>query len=256
MPHSEAESSAPRVGSISEDGEVPMSVRTRDAAAVGILFIVASVTAILGGSLAALPLEDADYLLTIAGQDTQVISGVLLLVIQTVAVVGIAVLLYPVLSREHAGLALGYIGARTIEGAMVLVGALSVLALVTLSRDQAEAVGAPPLGDVLASTYDWSYLLGPMLFFSVSALILYPLLLRGRLVPVWLSIWGLAGGLLLLARTIAEMYGADLSGLAQGLLAAPIGINEMVLALWLIIKGFTLTPARHSAPAGLEHTPR
>jgi hypothetical protein len=226
-----------------------MSDSKRDARVVGILFIVASVTAIIGGSMAALPLEDADYLLTIAGQDTQVVSGVLLLVVQTVAVVGIAVLLYPVLRREHTGLALGYVAARTIEGVLVLVGALSVLALVTLSRDQAEAVGAPPLGEVLAAIYDWSYLLGPMLFFSVSAL------LRGRLVPAWLSIWGLAGGLLLLARTIAEMYGADLSGLAQGLLAAPIGINEMVLALWLIIKGFTLTPTRDSAPSGL-HTPR
>lgn len=232
-----------------------MSVRTRDATAVGILFIVASVTAIIGGSLAALPLGDADYLVGLAGQDTQVISGVLLLVVQTVAVVGIAVLLYPVLRREHAGLALGYIGARTIEGVLVLVGALSVLALVTLSRDQAEAVGAPPLGEVLAATYDWSYRLGPMLFFSVSALILYPMLLRARLVPAWLSVWGLVGGLLLLARTVAEMYGADPSGLAQGLLAAPIGINEMVLALWLIIKGFTLTPARDAAPARIGHTP-
>ena len=231
-----------------------MSGRTRDATAVGILFIVASVTAIIGGSLAALPLEDAGYLLGLAGQDTQVISGVLLLVVQTVAVVGIAVLLYPVLSSESAGLALGYIGARTIEGVLVLVGALSVLALVTLSRDQAEAVGAAPLGDVLAAVYDWSYLLGPMLFFSVSALILYSMLLRARLVPAWLSAWGLAGGLLLLARTVAEMYGADLSGPVQGLLAAPIGINEMVLALWLIIKGFDLTPGHHRAPAGMEHT--
>jgi hypothetical protein len=231
-----------------------MSVRTRDATAVGILFIVASVTAIIGGSLAALPLDDADYLLGLAGQDTQVISGVLLLVVQTVAVVGIAVLLYPVLSREHAGLALGYIAARTIEGVLVLVGALSVLALVTLSRDQAEAAGATPLGDVLVATYDWSYLLGPMLFFSVSALILYPMLLRARLVPAWLSVWGLAGGLLLLARTVAEMYGADLPALAQGLIAAPIGINEMVLALWLIIKGFTLAPEQDAAPALIEHS--
>ena len=232
-----------------------MSIRTREARAVGILFIVASVTAIIGGSLAALPLEDADYLLTMAGQDTQVISGVLLLVVQTVAVVGVAVLLYPVLRGEHAGLALGYIAARTIEGVLVLVGALSVLALVTLSRDQAEAVGAPPLGEVLAAVYDWSYLLGPMLFFGVSTLILYPMLLRARLVPAWLSIWGLAGGLLFLARTVAEMYGADLSALAQGLMAAPIGINEMVLALWLIIKGFSLTAAPDRAPAGIERAP-
>jgi hypothetical protein len=233
-----------------------MSDSKRDARVVGILFIVASVTAIIGGSMAALPLEDADYLLGLAGQDTQVISGVLLLVVQTVAVVGIAVLLYPVLRLEHSGLALGYVAARTIEGVLVLVGALSVLALVTLSRDQAEAVGAPPLGEVLAATYDWSYLLGPMLFFSVSALILYPMLLRARLVPAWLPVWGLAGGLLLLARTVAELYGADLSGVAQGLLAAPIGINEMVLALWLIIKGFNLTPARDSAQAQIEHTPK
>lgn len=232
-----------------------MSVRTREATAVGVLFIVASVAAIIGGSMAALPLEDADYLVSIAGQDTQVISGVLLLVVQTVAVVGVAVLLYPVLRREHTGLALGYVAARTIEGVLVLVGALSVLALVTLSREQAEAVGATPLGDVLVATYDWSYLLGPMLFFSVSALILYPMLLRARLVPAWLSVWGLAGGLLFLARTVAEMYGADLPALAQGLIAAPIGINEMVLALWLIIKGFSLTAARDHAPAGIEHTP-
>jgi len=228
-----------------------MSVSKRDARLVGALFIVASVTAIVGGSMAALPLEDADYLLSIAGQDTQVISGVLLLVVQTVAVVGIAVMLYPVLSRQHSGMALGYVAARTIEGVMVLVGALSVLALLSLSRDQAEAAGAVPLGDALAAAYDWSYLLGPMLFFSLSALILYPMLLRARLVPAWLSVWGLAGGLLLLGRTIAEMYGADLSGVAQGLLAAPIGINEMVLAVWLIVKGFTVTSGE-AAPAAVR----
>lgn len=233
-----------------------MSIRTREARAVGILFIVASVTAIIGGSLAALPLEDADYLVSIAGQDTQVISGVLLLAVQTVAVVGVAVLLYPVLRREHAGLALGYIAARTIEGVLVLVGALSLLALLTLSRGHADAAGAAPLSDTLAAVYDWSYLLGPMLFFGVSTLILYPMLLRARLVPAWLSIWGLAGGLLFLARTIAEMYGADLSALTQGLMAAPIGINEMVLALWLIIKGFTPASARDSAPARIEHIPK
>jgi hypothetical protein len=224
-----------------------------DARVVGVLFIVASVTAIVGGSMAALPLDDADYLISVAGQGPQVTSGVLLLVVQTVAVVGIAVLLYPVLSGEHRGLALGYVAARTIEGVMVLVGALSILALLTLSRDHAAAVGAVPLGDVLVAVYDWSYLVGPMLFFSLSALILYPLLLQGRLVPAWLSVWGLVGGLLLLGRTVAEMYGADLSGALQGLLAAPIGVNEMVLAGWLIVKGFSVAPTGNVSPGA--HTP-
>lgn len=117
-----------------------------------------------------------------------------------------------------------------------------------MSRDRADAPGAEPLGDVLAAVYDWSYLLGPMLFFSVSALILYPMLLRARLVPSWLSIWGLVGGLLLLGRTVVEMYGVDLSAAVQGLVAAPIGINEMVLALWLIVKGFSVVPTREGEP--------
>lgn len=126
-------SSASRVGVLGEDGgEAAMSntklIRdgkptvhgTHDARIVGILFIVASAAAILGGSLAALPLDDADYLHTIAGQDTQVIGGVLLLVVQTIAVVGVAVMLFPVLRGEHNGLALGYVAARIIEGVLVL----------------------------------------------------------------------------------------------------------------------------------------
>lgn len=233
-------------------GGLDMSDSKRDARVIGTLFIVASVTAILGGSLAALPLDDADFLVTVADQDTQVISGVLLLVVQTVAVIGIAVLFFPTLRSEHPGLALGYVAARTVEGVLVLVGALSALAVVTLSRGDAGAVGAKPVGDVLVAAYDWSYLVGPMLFFSVSTLILYPMLLRIGLVPAWLSVWGLAGGLLLLARTVVEMYGAELSGAVQGVLAAPIGINEMVLAVWLIVKGFEVTrpPAPEPHPAG------
>jgi hypothetical protein len=217
---------------------------------IGILFIVASVTAIIGGSLAALPLDEPDYLVALADQEAQVVTGVLLLALQTIAVIGIAVLFFPVLKREHEGLALGYVGTRVVEGVLVLIGALSILALLTVSQDygQSGADGAEPAGAGLAATYDWSYLLGPMLFFSVSALILYPLLLRSRVVPAWLSVWGLLGGLLLLGRTVVEMYGTDLSGAAQALLTAPIGVNEMVLAVWLIIRGFGTVPS-HRTPA-------
>lgn len=212
---------------------------------IGVLFIVASVTAVIGGSLAALPMEEPDYLSSIGEQQSEVVTGALLLVVQTIAVVGIAVMAFPVLKRVHEGLALGYAAVRTLEGVMVLVGATSALAVVTLGESGIEA--AQPAGDALVAVYDWAYLLGPTITFSVSALIFYPLLMRGRLVPMWLSVWGLIGGVLLLVSAVVEMYGVELSGAAQVVLVAPIGINEMVLAVWLIVKGFDTRSLRAHA---------
>ncbi len=217
---------------------------------IGVLFIIASVTAIVGGSLVALPLEESNYLVEVADKDAQVITGVLLLMVQAIAVIGIAVMFFPVLKRRNEGMALGFIGARTIEGVLVVAGAVCALAILTLSRDygQTGAVGVEALGDTLVAAYDWIYLLGPMFFFSVSALILYTLLYRARLVPAWLSIWGFVGGGLLLMRTVLELYGVGFSAAMQGLFAAPIGLNEMVLAIWLIVKGFNAAPCFTSQP--------
>lgn len=217
---------------------------------IGVLFIIASVTAIVGGSLVALPLEEPNYLKDVAGKDAQIITGVLLLVVQAIAVIGIAVVFFPILRRRNEGLALGFVGARTVEGILVLVGALSALMVVSLSKGYGESLvpGTEALGDTLVAAYEWAYWLGPMLFFSVSALILYALLYRAKLVPAWLSIWGLIGGALLLVRTVLEMYGVEFSAVMQGALAAPIGINEMVLAFWLIVKGFSAAPSFVSSP--------
>ncbi|NIT77684.1 MAG: DUF4386 family protein, partial [Thermoplasmata archaeon] len=90
-----------------------------------------------------------------------------------------------------------------------------------------------PLGDSLLATRDWTYLIGSLVMLGVSALILNSLLYQSRLVPAWLSLWGLLGGGLIVLRGLAEMYGADLSGLMQGVFAGPIAIQEMVLAVWL-----------------------
>jgi hypothetical protein len=220
---------------------------------IGILFIVASVTAVVGGSLVGLPLEESSYLVDLAGKDAAVITGALLLMIQAIAVVGIAVMFYPVLKRRNEGMALGFVGARIIESVLVVAGAVSALAVLSLSRGYGSegSAGIAALGDTLVATYEWLYWLGPMLFFSVSALILYGILYRADLVPSWLSIWGFIGGVLLLARTVLEMYGVELSGAMQATLTAPIGANEMVLAIWLIARGFNPRPrfAANTEPA-------
>jgi phosphotransferase system glucose/maltose/N-acetylglucosamine-specific IIC component len=74
---------------------------------------------------------------------------------------------------------------------------------------------AEPLGDTLVAVYDRAYWLGPMIFFCISALILYTVLHQARLVPVWLSIRGLVGGVLLLVRAVSEMYGVEFSAALQ-----------------------------------------
>ena len=85
---------------------------------------------------------------------------------------------------------------------------------------------------------EWTYLMGSMVMLGLGALVLYTLLYRSRLVPRWLSLWGLVGAGLILVRGVAEMYGAEFATAAQAILAAPIALNEMVLAVWLIVRGF------------------
>jgi hypothetical protein len=205
---------------------------------VGVLFIVASATAIAGGSLL-LPLDEPGFLSATAAAEGQIVSGVLLELVLVLSVVGIAVMIYPILRRWDEGLGMAYIGARTIEAVLLLAASVSGLVVLSLARTSGQPGDTVlALGDSVLATREWTYLIGSLVALGVSAVILNSVLFRAHLVPGWLSLWGLAGGALILLRGVMEMYGTDLNGLAQGILAAPIAIQEMVFALWLIIKGF------------------
>jgi hypothetical protein len=220
------------------------------ARAVGSLFILASVTAIVGGSLL-LPLKEADYLTGVAGVKDQIVSGALIEMVLVLSVVGIAVLLFPVLKEVSEGLALAYVGTRMLEAVLLLAASISALAVLSLSREP-ELQGAEGAGAVMLSVRDWTYEIGSLPMLGISALILYTLLYRGRLVPGWLSLWGLAGGVLILARGLLSVYSVELADVAVALLVAPIALNEMVLAVWLIVRGFgtaAVVPGRRAATA-------
>lgn len=216
---------------------------------VGVLFIVASAAAIVGGSLL-LPLGEPDYLSATAAVEGQIVSGVLIELVLVLSVISIAVMIYPVLKRQSEGLALGYVGARTVEGVLLLAAALSGLVVLSLAREHGETgtSDVQALGDSILATREWTYLIGSLLMLGITALILNSLLYRSRVVPVWLSVWGLAGGALIALRGLIEMYGTDLGGLMQGMFAAPIAIQEMVFAIWLIVKGFSTRDRKWSMP--------
>ncbi len=201
------------------------------ARAVGVLFILASVTAVLGGSLIAPMAEEGADLTALKAQ---VVTGVLLEALLALSVIAIAVLLFPVLRRQHEGTALGYAALRTVEGGFVLLATST--ALIAVNTEAASAT--------LLATRDWAYFVGTMFVFGVSAVVLGVLLLQSRLVPRWLSGWGLLGAVLLLARAVLEMYGVESSLGVQFVWAAPIALQEMVFAVWLLVKGFDTSHLR------------
>lgn len=205
---------------------------------VGVLFIVATATAIIGG-LMIQPATEPGYLTGAAAVEGRIVSGVVLEMVLVASVIGIPVMLYPVLRRRNEGLAMSYIGARTLEGVLLLAASVSALLILSASRSyEAGETTVEAVGETLLAARDWTYLIGSMVFLGVSALILNTVLYRARLVPSWLSLWGLAGGALILIRGLVETYGVEFTGLTQGVLAAPIALQEMVFALWLIVRGF------------------
>lgn len=226
---------------------------------VGSLFIVASVAGAVGLAIQQPVLDSSQYLTEAALKENRVATAALLELIMGVAVVGIAIAIYPVLRRRSERLALGYVAARTIEAVIYVIGSIVLLTLLTVSREFVDA-GAPDashfqtLGGLLLAVRDWGgHGVLDAAVFSLSALILNYALFRARLVPRWLSVWGLAGASSYLAAGVLVIYGLEPLSTTQVVLEAPLGVQEMVLAVWLIVKGFD-APASASGP-GKEPAP-
>jgi hypothetical protein len=218
-----------------------MSSTRKTAVVAGVFFVVAAVAAIAAKLLWIPVLGDADYVLG-AGEDSRVLLGVFVEFLTAVAVVGTGVALYPVIRRQHEGMALGYAAGRVLEGATIVVGLAAVLAIVTLRQDDAGGADDGALaaaGDSLVALHDAMFLVGPGLIIGINSFVLAYLMYRSGLVPRWIAVLGLVGGPLVLASSTAVLFGAyeQVSAVA-GLLAFPVFVWEMSLAAYLIARGF------------------
>jgi hypothetical protein len=221
-----------------------MEAKRRTAVVVGILFIVATVSSSLGFMIRDPLLEAPDYLGQLYPNRARVVLGVLLVLVNCAAVVAIPALSYPILAKHHQPLALLYQVARAVESAVIVVGEFSVLALLALSQEFVLA-GAPAdlsyqtVGAALRAAYQsGTHVIGVSIVFGLTALLLNGLLVRFRLVPRWISVWGLIGALLLLASGLVGLLGPSSGSTLVTLLPLPIAIQEMVFAVYLIARGF------------------
>jgi hypothetical protein len=198
-----------------------------------------------GGSLESI-LDVPDYLISVSANKTQVTIGVSLELVNGIAVIGIAIMLFPILKQHDEGLALGYVGFRIIESILCIVTAIIPLLLITLSKEYSEAPDGPyiqSLGTILRTLRsDLAEIFIP-LFFSLGALLFYSLLYKSKLIPRFISAWGFIGAIFIFTLIFLEV-----GVIINLILVLPIILNEIFLGIWLISKGFRPSPITTESP--------
>ena len=225
----------------------PMPATRRTALVAGIFYLTTFVASIPALALLDPILHHSDYIVG-AGADTRVVWAVILDVINAFAGIGTAVTLFPVVKRQNEASALGFVTSRVIEAAVILIGVVCLLAIVTLHQDAAGTTGAGAAtlittGKALVAVRDWTFLLGPGLMPVMNALLLGSLLFRSRLVPRIIPAVGLIGAPLLLISNVATLFGLfDQVSTPAALLAFPIAAWELTLGIYLTVRGFRRAP--------------
>lgn len=221
----------------------PFDAERKDAKIAGVFFIAATTTAVAGGLLYE-PLQQTNYLLGAAQHSMQIISGAVFELLLAVSATGTAIMLYPQLKKYHESWGLGYVCFRLLEVVFIMIGIVSILGILTLSRyytgsskpDQAlfESVGR-----LLKGIHLYTVILGPKFMLGINTFIYSLIFFRSRLVPQGLAIMGIAGAILVFTAGIFNLFEVVLPfSPADVVFILPIALYEMILAGWLIVKGF------------------
>jgi hypothetical protein len=207
----------------------------------GALYIGGTVAGVLSIAPA---VDAADYLLKASSNANQVLFGALFQFIMTIAYVGFAITLYPILRKHMESLATGFLSFRIIAAVLNIIGFTSLLLILSLSQQYVKT-GTPDssyfqtLGDLLRSGRDFVNHVAMILATSVGGFMFYLLLFKTKLIPRWLSLWGFIGTIFTIFASILVMFHMiDIITSTYIVLNFPLILLEIVLAIWFILKGF------------------
>lgn len=209
---------------------------------VGALFLISTSSYMISSSI----LEDLfslpNYLEQFYPNKDTVTLAMLLEFINSAAAVGVAIIIYPIIKQYNERVAVSYVAFRVIEGIMLLVGAAALLSIVTLSKELIETSASNvdylhTMATVLRKGRFVDFQLG-MISLSLCGFILCVTFYQYRLVPRLLSGLGLLGYSVMLLKTLFVFFGVSLGG---GWLYLPVALFELILPLWLFVKGFNLS---------------
>ena len=231
------------LGGIEITNNSAVSSLRKKAVIVGGLYIIGTVAGVLSVVLTGPLLKDPVDLIKISANANSIILGSLSVLAMGISLAMVPILMYPILKKESETLAVGYLVFRgALETFTYLTTVISFLHLLTLSQAYAQAGATATLsyqayGIVLADTK----MIGSIttIVFIIGALMFYSILYRSKLIPRWLSGWGLVSTIPYIVSGMLVLF--DIIGndsIIQTLLYLPLAIQEMVLGVWLIVKGF------------------
>jgi len=228
----------------------PHGTYRKTAVMVGILFIIGTVTGVLAGVFAA-PIQAGEtYPLNVSANESSWIISTLLTLLMGLSLAMIPVLLYPIFRKHNEVLAFGAVLFRgVLEQVLETLLAISMFLLLTVSEIYGKTGAADPsnfqtLGSMLIAAGDWIQNINGIVF-VIGTLMVFALFYQTRLIPRWLSGWGLIGAVLYFIAKIVSIFSPlhlePNIGEGIGLLLVPTAIQEMVFAVWMIVKGFNPT---------------
>jgi Domain of unknown function (DUF4386) len=229
---------------------VKMDATRKTALAAGVLFLITFITSIPAQFVFyhALLTDPAKYILG-TGTDASLSMGALLEVMLAIAGVGTAVVLYPITKRQNQAVALAYVTSRLLESALIMVGIVSVLSVLSLRQHVAGTAGADTAsliiaGKSLVAIHDTAFLLGPTLLAGVgNGCLLGYLMYRSGLVPRRMALLGLIGGPLVIIASVCVLFGVFKAGSSwQAIATGPEFIWELSFGVYLTVKGFNPSP--------------
>jgi hypothetical protein len=224
----------------------PTPEQQRRARIFGVLFALTIVTSVVALLLYDPVLNDTDYILG-DGDDARVQLGALFEIVLAITNIGTAVVIWPIVRRQSETLALSYVASRVVESTFIVIGVISLLSVVTLREDLAgggaDSGALEIAGQSLVALHDMTFLIGPSFCVGVNGLVLGYLFYKSGLVPPRLAIFGVIGGPLIFASSIAILFGAyEQTGGVGFLFAIPEIIFEVGITIYTIWKGFRPSP--------------
>lgn len=221
-----------------------MKSNRNSAIAAGVLYIIAAVAAIIGRILYGSILTDSEYIIKGTPHESQILWGAFFEILTAFAVIGTPIALFPVLKKYNLSMAIASVSFRLLEATMIIIGILSLLTIVTMSHAYTSEVNPDHAsyliaGKSLLAFSHWTFTFGPNIALGPSTFMIGYMLFRSRMVPRIIGVMGMIGGPLILTCGVLVMFGVfPQVSLWGGLLAVPVFLYEMSLAIRLLTKGF------------------